>query len=251
MQACTAQTTTMATHDFDRYLVYYESRYVETAEGEFAFEDSVIEVDVQTDRTIYVPSFIDATVTVFADGSLDVLYGDGWNVSCPYDARYSYSCTMSDPDEVRSHPFVNLLAFRDVVIMPAEYYPLADYPVEAVMDPWQILVVIAFGLFMAYAALSIVSLPLHKIAYRSKPATKVGAMLNPTREGQDGKTYWIDAYAATQTITDERKDSYGKQPFDTNQDPASSLLDRFRDGWPLLAAGVVLFGVVLAAFLIF
>ncbi|HAQ56308.1 MAG TPA: hypothetical protein DCR44_02725 [Acholeplasmatales bacterium] len=249
LSACMAQTTTAVSHDFERYIIYHGVAYTETPDGGFAFENSVIWADVQADRTIYTGSFTEASATVFEDGSLTILYEDGWNAVCPAEGTY-YNCTVSEADYTRRIEVNSLLEFRNVVIMPAGYYPLPDYPVDVLLKPWEIFLVIFFGIFVLYSTLTIVSLPINRIAYRANRAPRVAGMILPERQGQDTKAYWFNATVAAQTIADDHEDRYGKQSFDTSQEPGPSLHDRFRVGWPLWVISLFLFANVLAAVLL-
>lgn len=257
LAACNVQTTTDVILDFDRYLFFGEDPYFETQPGTFVFaegtaEEETIQASLGDHGAVYSASFSEAIFTVYDDGSLLAVFPDDWTAACDAGTG-GLTCTYTDFDPIRQEEVESLDAFASVEVMPASYYPLADYPDEPRLMPWEAIIVISLGLVLLLLTVGILSgsRTIDKLLLVGKPRAINGGNINvnlamngnrasPTNLGNMflAKDATDDAYARVDEHPDEPKPE------------ADDLRARIRAGWKFWVAAALVFGLVLAAMLI-
>lgn len=247
LTACSSQTTTTISQVTYQYIVYQEVVYMESQAG-YTHENDEILIDFQSDRTIFTASFSEATVTVFADGSLTAVYEDGWIANCSAEGSID-ECSLSAINPSRTTEVTLLLGFRDVVILTGDYTPHGETPLNLLILDWKLLVIMIFAGLVFYRILILV-LPrgVRGLFYPSK--SLMGGIFNKNPgggRGHDVRNYWANADVSVGSLKDDFDNRYGKPSLSPDQTPPSTLRERFRVQWPYLLVSVVLFVLALVS----
>jgi len=244
ISACTANQS-----ETYHYIVYRTVSYIEKTENVFANGEDEIYVSIYAESTVFTSSFSDATVFVHTDGSLSVIFSDGWSATCPADASVD-GCSIS-PNPRHRDEFNSLIGFRDVVILTETIDPQIENPTVAQTTARKIWFWSILGL-VAIISLLMILLPKGGRGFLHPSGTLRGGKIIGRNNGENVKNYWLyNVGDSIETIHADVDDRYGKSAGTTPPPPTTTLADRIRAKWPYLLLSVIVLGLAIAALLIF
>lgn len=225
MNGCTSQTTSEPWHY--RYIVFDEVVYMEDEPGFFRYQNETILITVLPDRTEYRPTFSEAVVTVFSDGSLIAVYADDWTAECAAGVLAD-ACVPTAVDAIRQAELTSLLGFRDASVQEGGYTPDADDPAAVSMAARAAIVITFLTLLFVYRLIVIILPHGFRGLIPASPSAAIDEGIKTARLKASVRASWVRHAAAPGEIQSEFDPAAGPVFGSRIPDPPMPFKERVR-----------------------